>query len=155
MVMTCGCGGSPGAMPLRKAGTDPMDAELIKYDLSLDVYFTYGPSASVLCQTVLPRRAGQPILMRGEVGIKDDGQLRPLVAHNTTHIDMPVHFLEGAADLHDVLNNSAYRVNFPMLSRVLDLSAWPDPQYLYENGGGSYCALGTAGKRPPRAAVPP
>ena len=35
-----------------------------------------------------------------EVGIKDDGQLRPLVAHNTTHIDMPVHFLEGGADLH-------------------------------------------------------
>lgn len=116
-----------------------MDAELIKYDLSLDVYFTYGPSASVLCRTVLPRRAGQPILMRGEVGIKDDGQLRPLVAHNTTHIDMPVHFLEGAADLHDVLNNPAYRVNLPMLARVVDVSTWPDPQVFYETHGVRYC----------------
>ena len=76
-----------------------MDDELIRYDLSLDVYFTYGPAAHVLSRPVLPRRAGQPIFMRGEVGVKDDGQLRPMVAHNTTHIDMPVHFLEGTADL--------------------------------------------------------
>jgi kynurenine formamidase len=118
--------------------------ELIKYDLSLDVYFTYGPAASVLSRPVLPRREGQPIFMRGEVGVKDDGQLRPLVAHNTTHIDMPVHFLEGAADLHDVLNNPAYRVNLPLLARVVDVSAWPDPQLLYESNGVRYCELVTA-----------
>jgi kynurenine formamidase len=116
-----------------------MDADLIKYDLSLDVYFTYGPSASVLCRTVLPRREGQPILMRGEVGIKDDGELRPLVAHNTTHIDMPVHFLEGAPDLHDVLNNPSYGVNLPMLARVVDVSTWPDLQVFYESYGVRYC----------------
>jgi kynurenine formamidase len=121
-----------------------MPDELIKYDLSLDVYFTYGPAASVVSRPVLPRRDGQPIFMRGEMGIKDDGQLRPLVAHNTTHIDMPVHFLEGAADLHTVLNNAAYRVNFPLLARVIDVSAWPDPQYLYENNGVRYCELVTA-----------
>ena len=118
--------------------------ELIKYDLSLDVYFTYGPAANVLSRPVLPRRDGQPIFMRGEVGVKGDGQLRPLVAHNTTHIDMPVHFLEGAADLHTVLNNPAYRVNLPLLARVVDVSAWPDPQYLYENNGMRYCELVTA-----------
>src|SRR5262245_56666054 len=123
--------------------------ELIKYDLSLEVYFTYGPAASVLSRPVLPRREGQPIFMRGEVGVKDDGQLRPLVAHNTTHIDMPVHFLEGAADLHDVLNNPAYRVNLPLLARVVDLSAWPESQYFYELDDTRYCELVTAEMVPP------
>jgi kynurenine formamidase len=123
--------------------------ELIKYDLSLDVYFTYGPAASVLSRPVLPRRAGQPIFMRGEVGVKEDGQFRPLVAHNTTHIDMPVHFLDGGADLHDVLNNPAYRVNLPLLARVVDVSAWPDPQHLYEHNGVRYCELVTAEMLPP------
>jgi kynurenine formamidase len=126
-----------------------MDDELIKYDLSLEVYFTYGPAANVLSQAVLPRREGQPIFMRGEVGIKEDGRLRPLVAHNTTHIDMPVHFLEGSADLHDVLNNPAYRVNLPMLARVVDVSSWPDPRYVYENDGVRYCELVTAEMLPP------
>ena len=42
--------------------------ELIKYDLSLDVYFTYGPAASVLSRPVLSRREGQPIFMRGRLG---------------------------------------------------------------------------------------
>jgi kynurenine formamidase len=123
--------------------------ELIKCDLSLDVYFTYGPAANVLSRPVLPRRAGQPIFMRGEVGVKDDGQLRPLVAHNTTHIDMPVHFLEGAADLHTVLNNPAYRVNHPMLARVVDVSTWPDPQYFYEYHGVRYCELVAPEMLPP------
>jgi kynurenine formamidase len=126
-----------------------MANELIKYDLSLEVYFTYGPAASVLSRPVLPRRDGQPIFMRGEVGVKDDGQLRPLVAHNTTHIDMPIHFLEGTADLHDVLNNMAYRVNLPLLARVVDVSAWPDTQYCYENNGMRYCELVTAEMLPP------
>jgi kynurenine formamidase len=123
--------------------------ELIKYDLSLDVYFTYGPAAHVASRPVLPRREGQPIFMRGEVGVKDDGQLRPLVAHNTTHIDMPVHFLDGAADLHDVLNNPAYRVNLPLLTRVVDVSGWPNAQYLYENNGVRYCELVTVEMLPP------
>jgi kynurenine formamidase len=127
-----------------------MDHELIKCDLSLDVYFTFGPAAHVLSRPVLARREGQPIFMRGEVGIKDDGQLRPLVAHNTTHIDMPVHFLEGAADLDDVLNNPTYRVNFPMLARVLDLSTWPDAQHVYDQDGMRYCELVTAEMLPPQ-----
>ena len=122
---------------------------LIRYDLSLDVYFTYGPMATVMSRSVLPRREGQPIFMRGEVGIRDDGKFRPLVAHNTTHIDMPVHFLDGGADLHDVLNNPAYRVNLPLLARVVDVSVWPDPQYRYENNGVRYCELVTAEMLPP------
>ena len=126
-----------------------MVGELIKYDLSLDAYFTYGPAANVVSRPVLPRREGQPIFMRGEVGVKDNGQLRPLVAHNTTHIDMPVHFLDGAADLHDVLNNPAYRVNFPLLTRVVDVSGWPNAPYLYENNGVRYCELVTAEMLPP------
>ena len=123
--------------------------DLIRYDLSLDVYFTYGPMATVMSRSVLPRREGQPIVMRGEVGIRDDGKFRPLVAHNTTHIDMPVHFLDGAADLHEVLNNPAYRVNLPLLARVVDVSAWPDPQYCYESHGVRYCELITAEMLPP------
>jgi kynurenine formamidase len=126
-----------------------MVSELIKYDLSLDVYFTYGPAANVVSRPVLPRREGQPIFMRGEVGVKDNGQVRPLVAHNTTHIDMPVHFLDGAADLHDVLNNPAYRVNFPLLTRVVDVSGWPNAPYLYENNGVRYCELVTVEMLPP------
>jgi kynurenine formamidase len=112
---------------------------LIKCDLTLDIYFIYGPSADVITRPVLPRREGQPILMRGEVGIKDDGNFRPLVAHNTTHIDMPFHFIAGAADLQAVLNNPVYPINLPMLTRVLDVSTWPDPQVLYEFDGVRYC----------------
>jgi kynurenine formamidase len=117
---------------------------LIKCDLTLDNYFTYGHSASVITRPVLPRREGQPILMRGEVGIREDGNLRPLVAHNTTHIDMPLHFIEGAADLHDVLDNPAYRINLPMLTRVLDVSTWHDPESFYEIDGIRYCERVTA-----------
>src|SRR5919198_389295 len=126
-----------------------MEEALIKCDLSLDVYFTYGPAAHVHSRPVLARREGQPIFMRGEVGMKHDGQMRPLVAHNTTHIDMPLHFLEGAADLHEVLNNPAYRVNLPMLARVLDLSSQSDPQRFYEEEGVRYCELVTAEMLPP------
>jgi kynurenine formamidase len=125
--------------------------ELIKCDLSLEVYFTYGPAATVVSRAVLPRREGQPLFMRGEVGVKDNGQLRPLVAHNTTHIDMPVHFIDGAADLQDVLNNPAYRVNLPLLTRVVDVSGWRDAQYLCENQGVRYCELVTAEMLPPVA----
>src|SRR5215813_14638508 len=76
---------------------------LIKCDLTLETYFTYGNSASVVTRPVLQRRAGQPIAMRGEIGIRDDGNFRPLVAHNTTHIDMPLHFIEHTPDLEAVL----------------------------------------------------
>jgi kynurenine formamidase len=116
-----------------------MNNGLIKCDLTLDTYFTFGHSAWVITRPVLPRQEGQPILMRGEVGMKEDGNLRPLVAHNTTHIDMPLHFIEGAADLHDVLDNPAYRINVPMLARVLDLSTWPESQYCYTFDGVRYC----------------
>jgi len=112
---------------------------LSKYDLTLETYFTYGSSASVVTRPVLQRREGQPIAMRGEVGIRDDGNFRPLVAHNTTHIDMPLHFIDKSADLDTVLNNPTYRVNMPMLARVLDLSTWPEPQYFYEQNGVRYC----------------
>jgi kynurenine formamidase len=122
---------------------------LIKCDLTLDKYFIYGHSANVITRPVLPRREGQPVLMRGEVGIKDDGNLRPLVAHNTTHIDMPVHFIEGTADLQDVLNNPAYPINLPMLTRVLDVSAWPDPRVFYEFDGVRYCEQVTVDMLPP------
>src|SRR6266446_6472980 len=72
---------------------------LIKCDLTLETYFTYGNAAAVVTRPVLQRRAGQPIAMRGEIGIRDDGNFRPLVAHNTTHIDMPLHFIEHTPDL--------------------------------------------------------
>ena len=112
---------------------------LIKCDLTLETYFTYGNSASVITRPVLQRREGQPIAMRGEIGIRDDGQFRPLVAHNTTHIDMPLHFLENTPDLEAVLNNPAYRLNLPMRARVLDLSTWPAAQCFYSQNGVRYC----------------
>lgn len=112
---------------------------LIKCDVTLETYFTYGPAATVVTCPVLQRREGQPIVMRGEIGIRDDGNFRPLVAHNTTHIDMPLHFLDNGADLDTVLNNPAYRINLPMLARVLDLSTWPEPQHCYEHNGVRYC----------------
>lgn len=121
-----------------------MGSGLIKCDLTLEKYFIYGPSAAVMTRPVLPRRDGQPILMRGEVGIKDDGQMRPLVAHNTTHIDMPYHFMDDGMDLAAVLNNPAYRINMPMLALVLDLSDAPDPRYMYERYGVRYCREVTA-----------
>lgn len=126
-----------------------MGSGLIKCDLTLEKYFTYGHSASVVTRPVLPRREGQPILMRGEVGIREDGNLRPMVAHNTTHIDMPLHFIDGAADLQDVINNPAYRINLPMLARVLELSGWPEPQYFYEQNGVRYCEQITIDMLPP------
>ena len=112
---------------------------LIKCDLTLETYFTYGNAASVITRPVLQRREGQPIAMRGEIGIRDDGQFRPLVAHNTTHIDMPSHFLENTPDLEAVLNNPTYRLNLPMRARVLDLSTWPDAQCFYTQNGVRYC----------------
>ena len=112
---------------------------LIKCDLTLETYFTYGNSASVITRPVLQRREGQPIAMRGEIGIREDGNFRPLVAHNTTHIDMPLHFLEHTPDLATVLNNPTYRINMPMLTRLLDLSTWPDAQGFYEQNGVRYC----------------
>lgn len=126
-----------------------MGSGLIRCDLTLDKYFTYGHSASVMTRPVLPRREGQPIFMRGEVGIREDGHLRPMVAHNTTHIDMPLHFIEGAADLHQVLDNPAYRINMPMLARILDLSTWPAPEYFYEIDGVRYCERVTVEMLPP------
>jgi kynurenine formamidase len=113
----------------------------------LEHYFIYGHSAAVLTRPVLPRREGQPILMRGEVGIKDDGQLRPLVAHNTTHIDMPYHFLDDGADLAAVLNNPVYRINLPMLTLVLDLSEAPEA-HMYERYGIRSCREVTAAMLP-------
>ena len=112
---------------------------LIKCDITLETYFTYGPAASVVTRPVLQRREGQPIAMRGEIGIRDDGNFRPLVAHNTTHVDMPLHFIDNSADLDTVLNNPTYRMNMPMLARVLDLSTWPERQYFYEHNGVRYC----------------
>src|SRR6266545_4609181 len=74
-----------------------------------------------------------------QFGIREDGNFRPLVAHNTTHIDMPLHFLEHTPDLATVLNNPTYRINMPMLARLLDLSTWPDAQCFYEQNGVRYC----------------
>ena len=122
---------------------------LIKCDLTLENYFVYGNAATVVSKTVLPRREGQPILMRGEVGIKDDGNLRPMVAHNTTHVDMPLHFIADTADLDQVLNNSSYRINYPMLARVLDVSTWSDPQVFHERNGVRYCERVVAEMLPP------
>lgn len=126
-----------------------MGSGLIKCDITLEQYFTYGNSASVITRPVLARREGQPIVMRGEVGVREDGNLRPLVAHNTTHIDMPLHFIEGGADLQTVLNDATCPINAPMLARIVDLSAWPEAQHCHEVDGIRYCEQVTAAMLPP------
>ncbi|MBF0276305.1 MAG: cyclase family protein [SAR324 cluster bacterium] len=116
-----------------------MNQELFKCDLSLETFFTPGPGANIVTRPVIPRGDGQPVYMRGEMGMKEDGKPRAMVAHNTTHIDVPLHFIEGGADLDDVLNNPEYGINRPMLTRVLDLSKWPDARQCREWNGIRYC----------------
>lgn len=138
-----------GTTSCHTKGDNGMGNGLIKCDLTLETYFTYGNAAAVVTRPVLQRREGQPIAMRGEIGLREDGNWRPLVAHNTTHIDMPSHFLADTADLGAVLNNPAYRINFPMLARLLDLSTWPDPRVFHEYQGVRYCERVTIEMLPP------
>jgi mannose-6-phosphate isomerase-like protein (cupin superfamily) len=98
-----------------------VDHELSKDDLSRGAYVIYGPSANVLSRPVLPCHEGQPTFMRREVGVKDDSHLRPMVADNTTDIELPLHFLKGAAPTQAFLTFDRGPANRQQLEHLLSM----------------------------------
>jgi mannose-6-phosphate isomerase-like protein (cupin superfamily) len=99
----------------------PVDHELSKQDLSRRAYVIYGPSAKVLSRPMLPRRKGQPTSLYREVGVKDDGHLRPMVAGNTTDSELPMHFLKGGAPTQAFLSFDCGPANRHQLEHLLAL----------------------------------
>jgi kynurenine formamidase len=115
---------------------------LIRCDLTLPHYFGYAPAPMVDTRPVISRSEPRGLFMRGEFGIKEDGALRPIVAHNTTHLDVPYHFLASGADLAAVLNRPEWPADRPCLARVLWLAPSPDDvgrPGAYTREGISYC----------------
>jgi mannose-6-phosphate isomerase-like protein (cupin superfamily) len=98
-----------------------VDHELCKHDLSREAYVIFGPSATVLSSPLLPRREGQSAFMRREVGVQDDGHLRPMVADHTTDIELPLHFLKGAAPSQAFLRFDRGPANHHQLEQLLAL----------------------------------
>lgn len=117
---------------------------LIRYDLTLPHYFGYAPAPIVDTRPVIPRQGERGLLMRGEFGIKEDGDLRPIVAHNTTHLDVPFHFIETGADLAAVLNQPGLPADRPCLARVVNLGGRPEQPGSYTRDGVTYCEVITA-----------
>ena len=103
-----------------------MRPTLIRCDLTLPHYFTYAPAPMVDTRPVIPRKLPRGLYMRGEFGLKEDGTPRPIVAHNTTHLDVPFHFLESGADLAAVLNRPGSVADRPALARIVNLGGQPD-----------------------------
>lgn len=116
-----------------------MAKSLIRYDLTLPGYFTYPPAPSVATRPMIPRREPRGLYMRGEYGTKPDGKLRPIVAHNTTHLDVPYHFLEDGDDLAHVLNRPQWPADRPCLARVALLGGRPEMPEAYTRDGVTYC----------------
>ena len=116
-----------------------MAGSLIRYDLSLPYYFTNPPAPGVETRPLIPRREDRALYMRGEFGCKADGQLRPISAHSTTHLDVPYHFIASAADLAAVLNNAAYAGDRPSLARVVALAGGGDAPGAFTRDGVTYC----------------
>lgn len=128
---------------------------LIRCDLTLPHYFGYAPAPMVETRPVIPRREPRGLFMRGEFGIKEDGALRPIVAHNTTHLDVPFHFIESGADLASVLNRPEWPADRPCLARVVWLapdSARKEPAPgEYTRDGIAYCESISAERLPSAA----
>lgn len=106
-------------MPSSSSSSRPA---LIRCDLTLPHYFGYAPAPMVDTRPVIPRHDPRGLFMRGEFGIKEDGALRPIVAHNTTHLDVPFHFIEAGADLASVLNRPEWPADRPCLARMVWLA---------------------------------
>lgn len=116
-----------------------MTLSLIRCDLSLSNYFTYPPAPDVKTRPMIPRKESRALYMRGEFGTKPDGRLRPIAAHNTTHLDVPYHFLEAGDDMATVLNRGDLPADRPSLARVLWLADRPELPGVYTRDGTTYC----------------
>lgn len=126
-----------------------MAPSLIRYDLSLPQYFTYPPGPTVATRPVIPRREPRGVYMRGEYGTKADEKVRPVVAHNTTHLDTPLHFYEQGADLAAVLNRPELPADRPALARVVVLGGRADLPGARTREGVTYCEAVSAEVVPP------
>ena len=116
-----------------------MAGSLIRCDITLPNYFSYEPAPAVDTRPMIPRREAQGLYMRGEFGTKPDGRMRPVGAHNTTHLDVPYHFLEHGADVAQVLNRADTPGDRFSLARVLCLGGRPDVPGVYTRDGVTYC----------------
>jgi kynurenine formamidase len=132
----------------RNRPPDPTPRPPIRCDLTLPHYFGYAPAPMVETRPVIPRREPRGLFMRGEFGIKEDGALRPIVAHNTTHLDVPFHFIEAGADLASLLNRPDSPADRPALARIVWL-AGERGAGTYSRDGIAYCEEITAGRLPP------
>ncbi len=126
-----------------------MSPRLIRCDLSLPNYFTYPPAPGVETRPMIPRKEARALYMRGEFGTKPNGELRPIVAHNTTHLDVPYHFLDAGDDLAAVLNRDDLPADRPSLARVLWLGGRPDLPGAHTREGVTYCEAISAERLPP------
>lgn len=124
-----------------------MGKSLIRYDLSLPHYFGYAPAPIIDTRPVIPRREPRGLFMRGEFGTKEDGNLRPIVAHNTTHLDVPFHFFEDGSDLAAVLNRPELPCDRPCLARVVGLADRAGPGS-HTRDGITYCETIDADRLP-------
>jgi mannose-6-phosphate isomerase-like protein (cupin superfamily) len=100
-----------------------VDHERSKHDLSRGACVICGPSADVLSRMVRPRRKGQPTSLRRETGAKDDSHLRPMVVGDTTDIELPLHFLRGAAPTQAFLSFDRGPPNHQQLEHLLAMVA--------------------------------
>ncbi|MBI3993490.1 MAG: cyclase family protein [Candidatus Lambdaproteobacteria bacterium] len=116
-----------------------MAGTLIRCDISLPNYFSYEPAPAVDTRPMIPRREQRGLFMRGEFGTKPDGRMRPVGAHNTTHLDVPFHFLEQGADMAQVLNRADTPGDRFSLARVLWLAGRPELPGVYTRDGVTYC----------------
>lgn len=126
-----------------------MAPSLIRCDITLPGYFSYEPAPAVETRPMIPRREARGLYMRGEFGTKPDGRMRPVGSHNTTHLDVPYHFLESGADVDGVLNRPGSPADGPSLACVLFLGNRPDRPGSYTRNGVTYCEAISAADLPP------
>ncbi len=126
-----------------------MPGPLIRFDLSLPTYFFYPPAPGVDTRPLIPRKEPRALYMRGEFGVKSDGQMRPISAHSTTHLDVPYHFVETRADLAGVLNSKDYVADRPCLARVVWLAGDAGLPGAFTRDGVTYCEAISAEVLPP------
>ncbi len=110
---------------------------LIRFDIGLPGYFTYPPAPGVNTRPLIARQPSG-LYMRGEFGFKNvGGEGRPMSSHNTTHLDAPLHFVEGGQDMAAFLNQD-HPVERPCLARLLHLAAQADDASCCTRGGVCY-----------------
>ncbi len=126
-----------------------MAGNLIRYDLSLPSYNFYPPAPGVDTRPMIPRKEERQLFMRGEFGIKPDGRMRPISAHNTTHLDAPFHFISTGKDMAAVLNHQETVGDRPALARVVSLAGQAAGAGAITRFGVTYCDSVSGAQLPP------